>query len=491
MRLPLRSAISISALLAAGILDATCGGGGGGGMGGATPSGPAQQEVYYVPWKVLGSAGAIPTEGLILYWFPTSVAEARASSLTASRRLTLAAGQCVAPILVPADEQLLHARFGITPPAVILASLDGSQLGRVEAKSGGLEVSAVEKELSAFLDRTEKALDKSLDDAKAKVKAGDQPAAIVLYQQVAAQRCLFPSLGKKAAKALDKLGHPVARDPVADLESDSRRLPDLSDTMTAAQLATMKAGLAAERALDIPKAQALYEEAHRRDPGDPVPTRFLAELHRHHTGDWQQARILFESLAAGSGVDPLSRAVALHGLGKMTIHAGGFADGVGLFNTSLANFPLALTYRNLAVYWSSEGQTDRAYAYVEQALALDPDDAYTQIFAATFYVVLGRPAQAEAIARQHEGMLEASYNLAAIWAQLGNREKMLELLARHFETYEKYDPVRAKEMQEARDDRVFAAFHRDSAFIQLTKLADGDPSSYHRSLAPAIPGASR
>ena len=77
-------------------------------------------------------------------------------------------------------------------------------------------------------------------------------------------------------------------------------------------------------------------------------------------------------------------------------------------------------------------------------------------------------------------MLEASYNLAAIWAQLGRKEKALELLTRHFYQYERFDPVRTREMQEARDDIAFASYHRDADFIALTQLAAADPDSYHR-----------
>lgn len=479
---------------------ATCGGGGGGGLGGATPGGSAPEQVYFVPWKIYGGGATLPTEGLALYWFPTSEAEARTSGLTNSRRLTLWSGQCVTPILVPDSVVAVRQQFNVTAQtaAVVLARPDGARLAGVSASDGKLDVGAVEKAIATALKADEKLLDQALDEAKAKEKTGDVAAAAALYRQVAQQKCLFPSLGKKATKALDKLGQPLteaagtpAAEPTAPgtassasgaptAQLDEGPYPNLSDAVEVAQLADLRAGLVAEQALDLATAEARYGAAAARDPGDPVALRFLAELHRHHTGDWALARRQFEQLLRLPAADPVSRAVAQHGLGKMTIHAGDFAGGVQLFEDSVASFPLPLAYRNLAVFWSSEGEVEKAYGYVEKALALDPKDAYTQIFAATYYVLLGRPAAAEAIARQHEGMLEASYNLAVIWAQLGDRERMLELLARHFYTYEQTDAVRAKEMQEARDDRMFAAFHQDAAFVDLTKLADSDPSSYHR-----------
>src|SRR5262249_55980147 len=152
------------------------------------------------------------------------------------------------------------------------------------------------------------------------------------------------------------------------------------------------------------------------------------------TGDWTAARTLFEKVLT-MRADPISRAVALHGLGKMTIHDGEFQKGLGLFEASIRTFPLALTYRNLAVYWNSERQGERAAAYVRKAMELDPDDPYNQVFAATYMVALGRSGEAAEIARAHEGLLAASYNLAVIHAQLGNREKAMELLARHFYQY--------------------------------------------------------
>jgi tetratricopeptide (TPR) repeat protein len=223
----------------------------------------------------------------------------------------------------------------------------------------------------------------------------------------------------------------------------------------------------------------MYQEAMDMDPADPVPVRFLAELHRHHTGQWDLARTLFHKVLS-MPADDISRAVALHGLGKMTIHDGEFQKGVGLMERSLEVYPLALTCRNLAVYWNSERNPEKAHAYVQRALAIDPDDDYNQIFAATYLVELGRPDEAREVARKHADVMAASYNLAVIEAQLGNRTKALELLRRHFYAYEQFDAVRSKEMQEARDDLAFRSLHADPEFVKLTAPAENDASSYHR-----------
>jgi tetratricopeptide (TPR) repeat protein len=208
------------------------------------------------------------------------------------------------------------------------------------------------------------------------------------------------------------------------------------------------------------------------DPADPTPLRYLGEVYRHHIGDWEKARATFEAIL-NMPADPLSRAVALHGLGKMTIHDGEFKKGLALMEQSVAEFPTALAYRNLAVYWNSEGDPVKGNEYTKQALALDPKDPYNLVFAAVFMAAFGQKDEALKIARDNISLMPASYNLAAIYAQNGQREKALTLLRRHFYQYERYQAVRAKEMMEARVDAVFDSIREDQAFIALTKGADG------------------
>jgi tetratricopeptide (TPR) repeat protein len=171
--------------------------------------------------------------------------------------------------------------------------------------------------------------------------------------------------------------------------------------------------------------------------------------------------------------DPLSRAVALHGLGKMTIHDGQFKKGLALMEESAREFPLALTNRNLAVYWNSEGNTAKADFYTKEALKLDPTEPFNVVFAAAFMAGNGHAEEALKIARDNETLLCASYNLAAIYAQAGQKDKALALLKRHFFEYERFDSVRSKEMMEARVDTVFASLSKDPAFVSLTSGADG------------------
>ena len=249
--------------------------------------------------------------------------------------------------------------------------------------------------------------------------------------------------------------------------------PPLFDRAKGAKIEkTMLQGLAAENQAKYMDAEKFYAKAHHMDPADPTPLRYLGELYRHHIGDWDKARQTFDAILA-MPADPLARAVALHGLGKMTIHEGQFKQGLALMEKSVDVFPLALAYRNLAVYWNSEGDAKKTDYYVRKALELEPNDAYNLVFVAGFMAANGHGDEALKIAQENESMLPASYNLAAIYAQLGQRDKALALLKRHFFEYERYQSVRSKEMMEARVDAVFVSLINDPAFIALTSGADG------------------
>ena len=157
----------------------------------------------------------------------------------------------------------------------------------------------------------------------------------------------------------------------------------------------------------------------------------------------------------------------------MTIHDGDFAKGLSLMERSVEVYPTALAYRNLAVYWNSEGQLAKANGYTQKALELNPDDPYNVVFAAVYLAQNGKKDEALKIANAHLDLLPASYNLAAIYALNGQKEKALELLKRHFFQFERYQQVREKEMMEARVDAVFDSIRQDQAFLALTAGADG------------------
>lgn len=457
-------AIVLLALFSFQSVWATCGGGGGGGTGGMSGGGGASApQVYPVPWRMREPKDP-PAAGLILYWLPSSLDEFKKSSMRMSRILSMYATQCVSMEVADYGTPLGQKLIGDSkPPVAVLATADGTPLGKAENKNGMLKVEQAEKLVDTEMKQRESALDTQLKEAKEKEKAGDNPAAIKLFSSVVQQKCLFPKKAKEAAKELKKLGVEVAA------ISDS---PVFDARQSALIEQTMRSGLRAEMGARYVLAEKLYSRARQMDPADPVPLRYLGELYRHHIGDWDKARSTFETIL-NMPSDPLSRAVALHGLGKMTIHDGEFKKGLSLMEQSIAEYPLALTYRNLAVYWNSEGDPAKGNEYTQKALALDPKDPYNLVFAAVFMAASGHGDEALKIARANVNLLPASYNLAAIYAQTGQREKALALLKRHFFAYERYRAVRTKEMMEARVDAVFDSLRQDAAFLALTSGADG------------------
>jgi tetratricopeptide (TPR) repeat protein len=447
---------------------ATCGGGGGGGTGGVGGGGGRSEGpapvVYKVPWKIW-EARTAPQKGLVLYWFPASNDEIKNSSLLKSRILTLYSSQCVSMTVADSKTPELQSIIGNSAlPVAVLVNADGSPINKVENTAGKLKVEQVEKLLDAEMKQRETTLDSQLKEAKEKAKAGDSQGAIALFKPVAEEKCLFPKKAKDAAKELKKLG-------VQEIGS----IPDapILDRVYGARVeAVMRSGLIAEIGERYVTAERLYQKAHRMDPADPTPLRYLGELYRHHTGQWEKARETFNTIL-NMPADAVARAVALHGLGKMTIHDGEFKKGLSLMEQSVAEFPLALAYRNLAVYWNSEGDLEQGNAYTQKALALDPKDPYNLVFAAVFMAASGHGDEALKIAQANRNLLPASYNLAAIYAQTGHKREALALLQRHFFQYERYQAVRAKEMMEARVDAVFDSLRQDSAFLALTSGADG------------------
>ena len=446
---------------------ATCGGGGGGGtggVGGGSGGGPTP-VVYNVPWK-MWEAKATPSKGLVLYWFPANNDEIKKSPMKGSRLLTLYSSQCVAMSLADYREPGLAKLVGDSkPPVAVLATPDGTAINKVENIAGKLKVDQVEKAVDSEIKQREKALDGQLKAGKEKSKAGDKDAAIAALKPVAQESCLFPKKAKDAAKELKNLG-------VSEIGSYPAYTPVFGPRESARIEQVMRRGLIAEVNEQYVLAEKLYSQAHRMDPADPTPLRYLGEVYRHHIGDWDKARDTFQQILT-MPADAIARAVALHGLGKMTIHEGQFKKGLSLMEQSVEEFPLALAYRNLAVYWNSEGDLEKANAYTQKAMALDPTDQYNLVFAAVFMAASGKGEEALKIAIRNRNLLPASYNLAAIYAQTGHKKEALALLERHFFKYERYQSVRAKEMMEARVDAVFDSLRQDSAFLALTKGADG------------------
>jgi tetratricopeptide (TPR) repeat protein len=461
-------AVALLALFLAQSSFATCGGGGGGGGGGMSNNGGGgganNPPVYNVPWKATPTA---KPGGLVLYWFPASESEVKNSSLQQSRMLSLWAGQCVGMQLANTNTDNADKLLGESKlPVAVLAKSDGTPINKVENTNGKLKVADVEKLVDVEMKQRKSAVVTQMKDAADKVKAGDKDGAVTIYKSVAEQKCLFKKEASDAAKELKKLG-------VAEIGAiQTIREPIFERRQSAIIERTMKQGLIAEMNANYVLANKLYMRAHLMDPADATPLRYLGENYRHNIGAWDKARDVFNQIL-DMPADPLSRSVALHGLGKMTIHDGEFKRGLALMEQAIEEYPLALAYRNLAVYWNSENEPAKGNEYTQKALALDPKDPYNVVFAAVFMAANGKKDEALKIAKANMNLMPASYNLAGIFAQNGQKEKALQLLRRHFYQYERYHAVREKEMMEARVDAVFESIRTDKEFVALTKDADG------------------
>src|SRR5262249_19235250 len=156
-----------------------------------------------------------------------------------------------------------------TLPVAILATSDGATITKVDGVGGKLKVPDVEKAVETEMKQREKTLDDALKSGKDKAKAGDNDGAIAALKPVAAEKCLFPKKAKDAAKELKKLGV----DEVVNIPDSP-----IFDRVQGARIeATMRRGLRAEIAEQYVTALKLYQQAHRMDPADPTPLRYLGE----------------------------------------------------------------------------------------------------------------------------------------------------------------------------------------------------------------------
>src|SRR5882672_845055 len=143
------TALLLIAVISTPELWATCGGGGGGGMGGMSGGAGfpgAAEQVYNVPWRLRTPEAPPVTAGLVLYWFPSSAEEVKRSSLRTSRTLSLFATQCVS-MEIADTTSVPGQKFagGAKLPLAVLATPDGTSLGKAENKDGYLKVDQVEK----------------------------------------------------------------------------------------------------------------------------------------------------------------------------------------------------------------------------------------------------------------------------------------------------------------------------------------------------------
>src|SRR4029077_3112286 len=170
-------------------------------------------------------------------------------------------------------------------PVVVLAKSDGTVINRLQNDNGFLKVDRVEKLVESEMKQREEAVKQELKTAKEKTKSGDKEGAIPIYRSVLDEKCLFPGKAKDAAKELKKLG--------VNVEAKIFDAPVMDPAKSAQIEAVMKRGLEAEMNEKYEQAERLYSQAHRMDPADTAPLRYLGEVYRHHLGGWEKDRRAF------------------------------------------------------------------------------------------------------------------------------------------------------------------------------------------------------
>ena len=87
-----------------------------------------------------------------------------------------------------------------TASAAVLASSDGTAIGKAQNVKGFLKVDQVEKLVESEMKQREESIKQQMKEAKEKAKAGDKEGAIPLFKSVMEQKCLFPGKAKDASK---------------------------------------------------------------------------------------------------------------------------------------------------------------------------------------------------------------------------------------------------------------------------------------------------
>jgi hypothetical protein len=161
----------------------------------------------FVPWKVLNPGDETLKTDLVLYWIPSSRDEIRRSPMLTSRPLAIYSTQCVGMQLIRPDDSDTIEHLGASGrlPTAILATREGVILERVENDGGLLRAVDVEKRVRDTIVAREAEADRLLDEAAAKLAAGDRDGAVALYRRVCDQRCLLPREARHAQRALHRL----------------------------------------------------------------------------------------------------------------------------------------------------------------------------------------------------------------------------------------------------------------------------------------------
>ena len=165
-------------------------------------------HVSLVPWRVVAPGETIEAP-LVLFWIPGSPEELKRSPLLTSRVLTLHSSRCVAMRVARPDdrERLERLHVASALPVAVLARGEGKEeaLDAIENDDGELPLRAVEDLVQTELDARVDAAESRLRKAQDLSDAGETEAALRLYREVWADRCMCPRQARVAQRAMRRL----------------------------------------------------------------------------------------------------------------------------------------------------------------------------------------------------------------------------------------------------------------------------------------------
>jgi tetratricopeptide (TPR) repeat protein len=224
-------------------------------------------------------------------------------------------------------------------------------------------------------------------------------------------------------------------------------------------LTQVHAGTAAYRAQRFPEATQAFATAASLQPSEPLPYRYLAELH------WRAERREAAAQAVGSlaqampdayfldqvgrgyeeaGLGGLAMVVyretvrldpqfpgAHYDLGRMALEAGELERGIAEMQEAVRlhpDFPEA--HQALGMAYTEQGRYEAAVVHLTRALELQPDLVVVRNHLGRLYLAQGRLEEAiqtfRALIAQAPDVPEAHHNLAVAYARKGLQELAIE-----------------------------------------------------------------
>jgi hypothetical protein len=189
--------------------------------------GTGNPDEHRAPWKFLQGDALQHEHPVMLVWIPSSLEQVEPSKLMTADVMRVAATRCVDLEIVLPDRAALVRKLGAEGkvPTAMMVDRKGEVVRR--AASGATE--AIERMLSDELAARDEAMYREMREAGEQARAGNNAAAIDLYEKIWDDRCLFPLAGTEAQRSLKALGVTVV-EPPPTIAVDPQLKPPTSQT---------------------------------------------------------------------------------------------------------------------------------------------------------------------------------------------------------------------------------------------------------------------